>query len=161
MHPPMRPPLAPSAIPERLAQLLPEFPAEPIFGRWRRLDLRQLLEQSPLLRRELRGRPDVHPYVQVAAATFAEPRQSLSLHAVHGSRLRPRLQLERGGAVRRRDLDVGAERRLGEREREVVDQVIAVALEARDRKSTRLNSSHVSISYAVFCLKQKRLEAGV
>src|SRR5690625_5667763 len=27
-----------------------------------------------------------------------------------------------------------------------------------DRKSTRLNSSHVSISYAVFCLKKKRKE---
>src|SRR5207249_11315759 len=27
---------------------------------------------------------------------------------------------------------------------------------ARDRKSTRLNSSHVSISYAVFCLKKKK-----
>src|SRR5207249_7601027 len=27
----------------------------------------------------------------------------------------------------------------------------------RDRKSTRLNSSHVSISYAVFCLKKKTL----
>src|SRR5438067_9922964 len=26
-----------------------------------------------------------------------------------------------------------------------------------DRKSTRLNSSHVSISYAVFCLKKKTL----
>src|SRR5690625_2280468 len=26
----------------------------------------------------------------------------------------------------------------------------------RDRKSTRLNSSHVAISYAVFCLKKKR-----
>src|SRR5437868_9469480 len=26
----------------------------------------------------------------------------------------------------------------------------------RDRKSTRLNSSHISISYAVFCLKKKR-----
>src|SRR5215510_15227411 len=26
----------------------------------------------------------------------------------------------------------------------------------RDRKSTRLNSSHVAISYAVFCLKQKK-----
>src|SRR5207249_7676810 len=26
----------------------------------------------------------------------------------------------------------------------------------RDRKSTRLNSSHVSTSYAVFCLKKKR-----
>src|SRR5690606_40037422 len=27
-----------------------------------------------------------------------------------------------------------------------------------DRKSTRLNSSHVKISYAVFCLKKKKLE---
>src|SRR5438874_5847625 len=33
----------------------------------------------------------------------------------------------------------------------------AVALAARrDRKSTRLNSSHVEISYAVFCLKKKK-----
>src|SRR6266704_5767552 len=29
-------------------------------------------------------------------------------------------------------------------------------LDSRDRKSTRLNSSHVSISYAVFCLKKKK-----
>src|SRR5438067_3801146 len=29
----------------------------------------------------------------------------------------------------------------------------------RDRKSTRLNSSHVSISYAVFCLKKKSLDS--
>src|SRR5437868_8354019 len=29
-------------------------------------------------------------------------------------------------------------------------------LRPRDRKSTRLNSSHVSISYAVFCLKKKK-----
>src|SRR5438067_3509289 len=28
----------------------------------------------------------------------------------------------------------------------------------RDRKSTRLNSSHVSISYAVFCLKKKTVD---
>src|SRR5437868_8746088 len=28
----------------------------------------------------------------------------------------------------------------------------------RDRKSTRLNSSHVSISYAVFCLKKKKMK---
>src|SRR3712207_7853280 len=27
--------------------------------------------------------------------------------------------------------------------------------ESRDRKSTRLNSSHANISYAVFCLKKK------
>src|SRR5207249_6819613 len=29
-----------------------------------------------------------------------------------------------------------------------------------DRKSTRLNSSHVSISYAVFCLKKKSNQLG-
>src|SRR5690625_6691334 len=29
-------------------------------------------------------------------------------------------------------------------------------LKASDRKSTRLNSSHVAISYAVFCLKKKK-----
>src|SRR5256885_6406989 len=28
---------------------------------------------------------------------------------------------------------------------------------ARDRKSTRLNSSHLVISYAVFCLKKKKI----
>src|SRR5438067_8224759 len=34
---------------------------------------------------------------------------------------------------------------------------------SQDRKSTRLNSSHVSISYAVFCLKKKKkhLEAWI
>src|SRR5438128_9093071 len=34
-------------------------------------------------------------------------------------------------------------------------QHLQTALE-RDRKSTRLNSSHGSISYAVFCLKKKK-----
>src|SRR5690625_5553949 len=31
-----------------------------------------------------------------------------------------------------------------------------LAVACGDRKSTRLNSSHVAISYAVFCLKKKR-----
>src|SRR5947209_16008947 len=31
----------------------------------------------------------------------------------------------------------------------------ALARTGRDRKSTRLNSSHANISYAVFCLKKK------
>src|SRR2546426_7466367 len=33
---------------------------------------------------------------------------------------------------------------------------IRFPLRARDRKSTRLNSSHLVISYAVFCLKKKK-----
>src|SRR3712207_7790235 len=32
----------------------------------------------------------------------------------------------------------------------------ALELASRDRKSTRLNSSHANISYAVFCLKKKK-----
>src|SRR5438309_4533356 len=36
------------------------------------------------------------------------------------------------------------------------DQVWIRAMYAVDRKSTRLNSSHSSISYAVFCLKKKK-----
>src|SRR5690625_5903240 len=37
----------------------------------------------------------------------------------------------------------------------VFDERITVPIN-RDRKSTRLNSSHVAISYAVFCLKKKK-----
>src|SRR5690606_16314478 len=37
----------------------------------------------------------------------------------------------------------------------VEDVAIAALAVAMDRKSTRLNSSHVKISYAVFCLKKK------
>src|SRR5690625_5317580 len=33
-------------------------------------------------------------------------------------------------------------------------------VERADRKSTRLNSSHVAISYAVFCLKKKKTTKG-
>src|SRR5256886_12929132 len=78
----------------------------------------------------------------------------------------------------------GRKRRLGERQREIEGEeqrVVAEAagparlredaslacrldelrlrerrLEIRDRKSTRLNSSHSQISYAVFCLKNKK-----
>src|SRR5438067_6122619 len=45
-----------------------------------------------------------------------------------------------------RGVDLG-EARVGEQRPLAVGQ---------DRKSTRLNSSHVSISYAVFCLKKKK-----
>src|SRR2546430_13682066 len=47
-------------------------------------------------------------------------------------------------AMARFGIDATAD--VGERTREI----------ARDRKSTRLNSSHSQISYAVFCLKKKK-----
>src|SRR5262245_63423763 len=57
---------------------------------------------------------------------------------------------------------VGGEARVDQRERRLrplVRQVRVVAEQLRrgqDRKSTRLNSSHLGISYAVFCLIKKR-----
>src|SRR5690554_7534712 len=47
---------------------------------------------------------------------------------------------------RLRHRDVGIDRQ----------QLAKIFIRAEDRKSTRLNSSHVRISYAVFCLKKKK-----
>src|SRR5207253_11398646 len=60
------------------------------------------------------------------------------------ARLRCRARRVRGGRTRR-----GGGPRGGLRRRPA-----AVDAVAQDRKSTRLNSSHVAISYAVFCLKK-------
>src|SRR2546430_2956343 len=38
------------------------------------------------------------------------------------------------------------------------EQLVAVEAHAEDRKSTRLNSSHSQISYAVFCLQKKNMK---
>src|SRR5699024_11882127 len=53
---------------------------------------------------------------------------------------------DRGGLAMRREQLVGDR---GAQEDQAAEAQI-------DRKSTRLNSSHVSISYAVFCLKKKK-----
>src|SRR4051794_41682562 len=37
-----------------------------------------------------------------------------------------------------------------------IERAAATVVPCEDRKSTRLNSSHPSISYAVFCLKKKK-----
>src|SRR3712207_6797635 len=41
--------------------------------------------------------------------------------------------------------------------RDAVEQLHEMLMNSPDRKSTRLNSSHANISYAVFCLKKKHL----
>src|SRR5699024_12187926 len=60
--------------------------------------------------------------------------------------------------ARRKGLTIKTSRRMGE----VYDRAIRLVengLVEIDRKSTRLNSSHVSSSYAVFCLKKQKLRA--
>src|SRR3712207_6919569 len=72
----------------------------------------------------------------------------------------PRLALGQGGEVAERGGQrVEQRRHLGQRRRvalpgEAGAQRGAQAGEVKDRKSTRLNSSHANNSYAVFCLKK-------
>src|SRR5690349_22150046 len=84
-------------------------------------------------------RPPLFPYTTLfrSVAVVAEPGQQLR---------RPYRALEVHGDEPGYEEPVQSPR--GIRVRDVEDD--------RDRKSTRLNSSHVEISYAVFCLKKKK-----
>src|SRR5947209_14740796 len=53
------------------------------------------------------------------------------------------------------DLNEAALAKLGAEQKKLVIVPGATHLFEEDRKSTRLNSSHANISYAVFCLKKK------
>src|SRR3712207_9571073 len=86
-------------------------------------------------------RSTLFPYTTLFRSARARPRRA-RLHA----RPRPRRALApRSGAVGAA-LGLDRSRRRGRRLRRLVD-----------RKSTRLNSSHANISYAVFCLKKKKI----
>src|SRR5437773_4902371 len=56
-----------------------------------------------------------------------------------------------------RSTEAGLQQQGGDGEASVYrpSAVLCGAVNRRDRKSTRLNSSHITISYAVFCLKKK------
>src|SRR2546422_8630326 len=58
--------------------------------------------------------------------------------------------------VEQKQIQVVAERELAFVERRSRKQAHVQRLPELDRKSTRLNSSHGYISYAVFCLKKKK-----
>src|SRR3712207_8450202 len=61
------------------------------------------------------------------------------------------------GGVVDPDLErAGGRLSVGEPEEPRTGVAEAETASAQDRKSTRLNSSHANISYAVFCLKKKR-----
>src|SRR3712207_7382359 len=82
-----------------------------------------------------------------------------SPHAVGGAErvveVAAHLVLIAGRPVARGELDAGDLRQRGRQQRPLQRLGDLRAL-AEDRKSTRLNSSHANISYAVFCLKKKK-----
>src|SRR3712207_8112749 len=64
-------------------------------------------------------------------------------------------------AIARHRRFVEAPRLILARRAQVIIEIVRapwIAPWSEDRKSTRLNSSHANISYAVFCLKKKKLK---
>src|SRR5699024_12101148 len=63
--------------------------------------------------------------------------------------------IRRKNVIKWKDIKGGRNMVIRETKKEDLKQVMEI-IRMADRKSTRLNSSHVSISYAVFCLKKKK-----
>src|SRR5205814_10650408 len=104
---------------------------------------------SSLLRRALRSA--LFPYTTLfrSDSRFEADGGLSNRRVAGGGRTNARGDLDRrsvasGGNGGRRSCDAGGERLAGARPSSCLD-----------RKSTRLNSSHLGISYAVFCLKKK------
>src|SRR5699024_12645665 len=99
------------------------------------------------LRRRPRS-PPLFPYTTLFRSAAAQQRST-------ERRARPPSTEHRGSSTEHR----APRLRSGVHERDLEGVARgAVDVEAVDRKSTRLNSSHVSISYAVFCLKKKKTQ---
>src|SRR3712207_7739101 len=79
------------------------------------------------------------------------PNPPLSLPPVQPMGLEPPLPVVEAGPV-----DAAAPARLGDVAQPLGQLQHRQAPVRQDRKSTRLNSSHANISYAVFCLKKKK-----
>src|SRR3712207_7521782 len=87
-------------------------------------------------------RSTLFPYTTLfrSASALRDPQRHRAARHVRADRsahLHPQLPVEQRG----RAADEGADQQ---------------GLQEPDRKSTRLNSSHANISYAVFCLKKKK-----
>src|ERR1022692_3633225 len=110
---------------------------------------------------------EVHyvPYVVLGEAVIDPARHGSSLHAIEG-RIEQAAVIDAGheGRIAQvawlgRDVERVGSLAIGlaavTAGTEFQEDLLAV-LDGRDRKSTRLNSSHLVISYAVFCLKKKK-----
>src|SRR5207247_8339237 len=108
----------------------PLRPAEPVEGAPRALILpstpAQLLEQPPLLGGQACRRDDDHAHEFVAPAAPLEPREPLPPQPEHRVALDARGHLQATPPVEGRDLDLRAERRLGDGDRQVDEHGVAV-----------------------------------
>src|SRR5688572_31078591 len=91
-------------------------------------------------------RSTLFPYTTLFRSGQREP-GDLAIAGVRGTAQQQRQRQRGAGAA---DVHEGGEKAVSRHERRGVAPAHGI-----DRKSTRLNSSHSQISYAVFCLKKK------
>src|SRR3712207_7343179 len=95
-------------------------------------------------------RSTLFPYTTLFRSGLAQPREAAAVRGGGRGDARPH-------RPRRRAVARGGRRRQAARPRcGGGDRVRGGGGGTADRKSTRLNSSHANISYAVFCLKKKQ-----
>src|SRR3954468_9567145 len=113
----------------------PQPAEEPLVGRLavvgRRERTVELLDQLALVAVQAAWDDYVHQHPQAAAAPAADVGHALALQHPHLAGLRARLELQRRGAVERRDVERRAQGGLGDRQLDDRHQVAAGALEAR------------------------------
>src|SRR2546427_8599395 len=80
------------------------------------------------------------------------------LNGRYQRRMRVQRPVPRNAALQPQRFAIGRQQQLDGRrvEADAMVQALDLVLGVEDRKSTRLNSSHSQISYAVFCLKKKK-----
>src|SRR5207249_10712163 len=99
------------------------------------------------------ARPHLHPFPTRRSSDLEAVAGDLVHHAGAPVLLGQPVAVRHEGAASSH-IELGFPRM--KRDAQVVDEKVAApAVVVADRKSTRLNSTHVSISYAVFCLKKK------
>src|SRR5690606_40517871 len=104
---------------------------------------------SPTLRPPPRA--TLFPYTTLFRSLRRELREELGIVA---GRMRPLIRIHHDYPDFRVLLDVRELESFGGEPQSLEGQALRWLRPEEDRKSTRLNSSHVKISYAVFCLKK-------
>src|SRR5699024_12588764 len=99
----------------------------------------------------------IEPTSRVAIQRFS-PENKDGSRVISSIQLKTRNQQGRKSFSQTLELNPGLNAIIGSRSsgKSILAASIAYACSPSDRKSTRLNSSHVSISYAVFCLTKKK-----
>src|SRR5438105_10087954 len=102
---------------------------------------------------------EARPAVALAELSNIKPRGISTCHVLDLVRHEPcQDDLPTGTQERREPRGQGAQRSRQDVREHHVGTAVRPGPAVRDRKSTRLNSSHEWISYAVFCLKKKKIK---